>query len=81
MFRLLMDSFDLWMCISSVELETHSNGRVLSIEYVMMWTSHVDSKYGYLSSYPWLCYFCLDGHCYFLSYYRCYMYYYSYAIT
>jgi hypothetical protein len=44
----------------------------------MVWTSHVDVKYGDLSSCPWLCYLCLDGHCYPLSYYRCYIYYYYY---
>jgi hypothetical protein len=38
------------MCTSSAELETHSNGRVLDIGQVMVWTSHVDSEYGDLSS-------------------------------
>jgi hypothetical protein len=38
------------MCTSSAELETHSNGRVLGIGQVMVWTSHVDSEYGDLSS-------------------------------
>jgi hypothetical protein len=83
MFRLSLGSFDLWMCTSSAELETHSNGRVLGIGQVMVWTSHVDVEYGDLSYYPLLCYLCLDGHCYSLSYYRCYIYcyYYCYAFT
>jgi hypothetical protein len=50
MFGLLQGSSDLWMSTSSIELETHSNGHVLSIEQVMVWTSHIDSKYGDLSS-------------------------------
>jgi hypothetical protein len=54
------------MCTSSVELETHSNGRVLGIGQIMVWTSHVDSEYGDLSSCAWLCYFYLDDHCYFI---------------
>jgi hypothetical protein len=37
-------------CTSSAELETHSNGYVLSIGQVMVWTSHIDSKFGVLSS-------------------------------
>jgi hypothetical protein len=42
MFRLSLGSFDLWMCTSFAELETHSNGRVLGIGQVMVWTSHID---------------------------------------
>jgi hypothetical protein len=38
------------MCTSSAELETHSNNRVLGVGQVMVWTSHVDSEYGDLSS-------------------------------
>jgi hypothetical protein len=45
-----LGSFDLWKRTSSVELETHSNGRVLGIGQAMVWTSHVDSEYGDLSS-------------------------------
>jgi hypothetical protein len=45
-----LDSFNLWMCTSSVELETHLNDRVLGIGLVMVWTSHVYSEYGDLSS-------------------------------
>jgi hypothetical protein len=72
-FGLSLGSSDLWMCTSSAEFKTHSNGRVLSIRKVMVWTSHVDAEYGDLRSYLWLCYFCLDDHCYSLSYYRCYI--------
>jgi hypothetical protein len=50
MFRLSLGSFNLWMCSCSVELETHSNGHVLGIWQVMVWTSHVDFEYGDLSS-------------------------------
>jgi hypothetical protein len=50
MFGLSSGSFDLWMCTSSAKLETHSNGRVLGIGQVMVWTSHVDFEYGDLSS-------------------------------
>jgi hypothetical protein len=50
MFGLSSGSFNLWMCTSSAELETHSNNRVLGIGQVMVWTSHVDSEYGDLSS-------------------------------
>jgi hypothetical protein len=50
MFGLSLGSFDLWMCTSSIELETHSNGHVIGIGQVMVWASHVDSKYGDLSS-------------------------------
>jgi hypothetical protein len=50
MFELSSGSFDLWMCTSSAKLETHSNGRVLGIGQVMVWTSHVDFEYGDLSS-------------------------------
>jgi hypothetical protein len=67
MSGLSLGSFDLWMCTSSAKLETHSNGSVFGIGQVMVWTSHIDSEYGYLSSYPCLCYFWLDGHCYFLE--------------
>jgi hypothetical protein len=31
MFGLTLGIFDLWMCTSSAELETHSNGCVLGI--------------------------------------------------
>jgi hypothetical protein len=83
MFGLSLGIFELWMCTSSVELETHSNGRVLSIGQVMVWTSHVDVEYGDLSSCIWLCYLCLDGLCHSLSYYHRYIccYYYCYAFT
>jgi hypothetical protein len=54
MFELLLGSFDLWMCTSSAELETHSNGRVLSTGQVMAWTSHVDYVHGDLNSRPCL---------------------------
>jgi hypothetical protein len=81
MFGLSLDSSDLWMCTSSAELETHLNGHVLGIEQVMVYTLHVDVEYGDLSLCPWLCYLCLDGHCYPLSYYRCYIYCYCYACT
>jgi hypothetical protein len=50
MFLLSLDSLNLWMCTSSVELETHLNDRVLGIGLVMVWTSHVYSEYGDLSS-------------------------------
>jgi hypothetical protein len=34
---------DLWgKCTSSTELEIHSNGRVLGIEQVTVWSSHVE---------------------------------------
>jgi hypothetical protein len=49
-FGLSLGSFDLWMYTSSTELETHSNGRVLGIGQVMVWTSHIDFEYGDLSS-------------------------------
>jgi hypothetical protein len=78
MFRLSMGSSDLWMCTKSAELETYSNGRVLCIRQVMVWTSHVDVEYGDLSSCPWLCYLYLDSQGYPLSYYHCYIYYYYY---
>jgi hypothetical protein len=53
--RAVVGSFDLWMCTSSAELETHSNGRVLGIGQVTVWTSHVDSEYCDLSFCLWLC--------------------------
>jgi hypothetical protein len=31
-----LGSFDLWMCTSSAELETYSNGHVLGIEQVVV---------------------------------------------
>jgi hypothetical protein len=62
MFGLLLGSSNLWMCTSSVELETHLNGHVIGIGQVMVWTSHIDSEYGDLSSCLWLCYFCIDHH-------------------
>jgi hypothetical protein len=55
MFELSSGSFDLWMCTSSAELETHSNGCVLGIGQVTVWTSHVDSEYCDLSFCLWLC--------------------------
>jgi hypothetical protein len=36
MFILSLGNFDLWMCTSFAELETHSNGRVLGIGQVML---------------------------------------------
>jgi hypothetical protein len=54
MFELSSDSFDLWMCTSSAELETHSNDRVLGIGHVMVLTSHIESMLGELSSCPCL---------------------------
>jgi hypothetical protein len=56
------------MYISSVELETHSDGRVLGIGHAMLWTSHVDSKLD-LSSCLGLCHCRLDGY-YSFSYYH-----------
>jgi hypothetical protein len=50
MFGLSLGSSDLWVCTSSVELETYLNGRVLGIGHVMVWTSHIDSEYGIFSS-------------------------------
>jgi hypothetical protein len=38
------------MYTSSTELETYSSGCVIGIGYIMVWTSHVDSEYGDLSS-------------------------------
>jgi hypothetical protein len=55
MFGLSSGSSNLWMCTSSVELKTYSNGRVLGIGHVAVWTSHVDSEYGDLSSCLRLC--------------------------
>jgi hypothetical protein len=49
MFGLSLGSSDLCMHTSSVEIETPSNGRVLGIGQVMVWTSHIDSEYGDLS--------------------------------
>jgi hypothetical protein len=60
-------------------METHSNGRVLGIGQVMVWTSHVDIEYGDLSSCIGLCYLCLDSLCHSLCYSRCYIYYYYYC--
>jgi hypothetical protein len=45
MFGLSLGSFNLWMCTSSAELETHSNDRVLGIGHVMVWISHVDPEF------------------------------------
>jgi hypothetical protein len=36
MFVLSLGNFDLWMCTSFTELETHSNGRVLDIGQVIL---------------------------------------------
>jgi hypothetical protein len=72
-------SFDLWMCTSSAELETHLNDRVLGIGQVTMWTSHVDSEYCDLSFCLWLCPCWSDGYYHSLSYYRWFIYYHCYA--
>jgi hypothetical protein len=50
MFGLSLGNSDLWMCTSFSELEIHSNTRVLGIGHAMVYTSHIDSKYGDLSS-------------------------------
>jgi hypothetical protein len=50
MFALSLGSFNLLMCTSSAESETHSNGRALGIGQVMVWASHIDSEHGVLSS-------------------------------
>jgi hypothetical protein len=52
--RAMLSGSNLWVkCISSAELEIHSNDRVLGIWQVTVWSSHI--KYGawWLSS--WLC--------------------------
>jgi hypothetical protein len=79
MFGLSLGSSDLWICTSSAELEIHSNGHVLGIGQVMVWTSHVVSEHGDLSSCFWLCHSCLDSYCHSFCYYRCYVHYYCYA--
>jgi hypothetical protein len=39
----MLSGFDLWVkCTSSAELEIHSNGRVLGIGQVTVWSSHVE---------------------------------------
>jgi hypothetical protein len=39
----MLSGFDLWVkCTSSTELEIHSNGRVLGIGHVTVWSSHVE---------------------------------------
>jgi hypothetical protein len=73
-------SFNLWMCTSSAELETYSNGCVLSIGQDTVWTSYVDSEYCDLSFYLWLCPYWLDGCHHSLSYYHWFIYYHCYAI-
>jgi hypothetical protein len=41
--RVMLSGSDLWVkCTCSVELEIHSNGRVLNIGQVIMWSSHVE---------------------------------------
>jgi hypothetical protein len=41
--RAVLSGSDLWVkCTSSAELEIHSNGRVLGIGQVMVWSSHVE---------------------------------------
>jgi hypothetical protein len=41
--RAVLSGSDLWVkYTSSVELEIHSNGRVLGIGQVMVWSSHVE---------------------------------------
>jgi hypothetical protein len=79
MIGLSSGSFNLWMCTSSAELETHSNGRDLGIGHVMVWTSHVDSECWDLSFCLWLCPCWLDGYYHSLSYYRWFTYYHCYA--
>jgi hypothetical protein len=39
----VLSGFDLWVkCTVSAELKIHSNGRVLGIGQVMVWSSHVE---------------------------------------
>jgi hypothetical protein len=39
----MLSGFDLWVkCTSTVVLEIHLDGRVLSIGQVMVWSSHVE---------------------------------------
>jgi hypothetical protein len=39
----VLSGSDLWIkCTSSIELEINSNGRVLGIGQVMVWSSHVE---------------------------------------
>jgi hypothetical protein len=41
--RAVLSGFDLWVkCTCSEELEIHSNGRVLGIGHVMVWSSHIE---------------------------------------
>jgi hypothetical protein len=41
--RAVLSDSDLWIkCTSSAELEIHSNGCVLGIGQVMVWSSHVE---------------------------------------
>jgi hypothetical protein len=52
--RAVLSSSDLWVkCTSSTELEIYSNGCVLGIGQVTVWSSHVEYGAGDLSS--WLC--------------------------
>jgi hypothetical protein len=39
----VLSGSDLWVkCTSSAELEIHSNGRVLGIGQVPVWSSHIE---------------------------------------
>jgi hypothetical protein len=50
----VLNGFDLWIkCTSSAELGFHSNGHVLGIGQVTVWSSHVEYEHGDLSL--WLC--------------------------
>jgi hypothetical protein len=41
--RAVLNGSDLWVkCTSSTELEIYSNGCVLGIRHVMVWSSHVE---------------------------------------
>jgi hypothetical protein len=53
----MLSGSDLWVkCTGSTELEIHSNGRVLDIRQVTVWSLHVEYEHGDLSSwlYIWL---------------------------
>jgi hypothetical protein len=50
----VLNGSDLWAkCTSSQELEIHSNGRVLGIEQVTVWSSHVEYMAWWFEF--WLC--------------------------
>jgi hypothetical protein len=52
--RAVLSGSDLWgKCTTSAELEIHSNGRVLGIGQVTVWSSHVEYGTWWLSS--WIC--------------------------